>query len=134
MQEAASKKFDKPRLRMAVITALAAVFVTTTAVMKSGNGSGPDVPTKPTVTIGAVQSSGLAATAIFNDINPDNEGPIAGQPSVGPTVTVPAGETVHISFPQPFVLSTESRATTSCLLVTWSGPASLQFAVVGHRF
>lgn len=58
---------------------------------------------------------------------------LAGQPSVGPTVRVPAGETVHISFPQPFVLSAQPSAT-SCLFVDWSDTASLDFTVVGYRF
>jgi len=52
--------------------------------------------------------------------------------SSGPTVTVPAGETVHMSFPQPFVLSAQLTAT-SCLLVGHSG-GSADFTVVGYRF
>ena len=54
--------------------------------------------------------------------------------SGGPSVVVPAGETVHMSFPQPFVLSALPTAT-SCLKVSNSGePVAVDFTVVGYRF
>jgi hypothetical protein len=52
--------------------------------------------------------------------------------SSGPTVVVNAGETVHLAFPQPFVLSARPGAA-SCLRVS-SLNESLFSTVVGYRF
>jgi|SoiMethySBSTD1v2_1073268.scaffolds.fasta_scaffold370919_2 hypothetical protein len=52
----------------------------------------------------------------------------------GPQVTVRAGETVHLSFPQPFVLSA-LPGTVSCLrLGNFGSDAPLTYMVVGYRF
>lgn len=49
----------------------------------------------------------------------------------GPDVIVPAGETVHLSFPQPFILSARPGAA-ACLNVITSHSSSV--TVVGYRF
>lgn len=49
----------------------------------------------------------------------------------GPLVKVPAGGTVHLSFPQPFVLSAKPGAA-SCLRV--EGPVGIDYTVVGYKF
>jgi hypothetical protein len=48
----------------------------------------------------------------------------------GPFVIVPAGETVHLSFPQPFVFSTQPGAATCLRLEGTSHPIT----VVGYKF
>lgn len=52
--------------------------------------------------------------------------------AAGPTVTVPAGETVHLSFPQPFVLS--ARPGAAACLRTSLGGGEAEITVVGYRF
>lgn len=52
--------------------------------------------------------------------------------AAGPTVTVPAGETVHLSFPQPFVLPARPGAA-ACLRTSLGGGAA-DVTVVGYRF
>jgi hypothetical protein len=44
-------------------------------------------------------------------------------------VPVPAGDTIHLSFPQPFVLSAQPGAV-SCL----KGSSSIHYTVIGYRF
>ena len=51
----------------------------------------------------------------------------------GPAVTVPANATVHLPFPQPFVVAAESGAN-SCLVFLTTGPGILQLTVVGFKF
>jgi len=51
----------------------------------------------------------------------------------GPVVTLRAGETVHLAFSQPFVLSARPGAA-SCLEVTSPKPDSVDATVVGYRF
>ena len=57
------------------------------------------------------------------------------QSTFGPEVRVPAGETVHISFPQPFILSAKPGAA-SCLRLetTELTPPPLHYMTVGYRF
>ena len=50
----------------------------------------------------------------------------------GPKVAVPAGETVHLSFPQPFVLPARPGAA-ACLLNSLAGGEAV-ITVVGYRF
>ena len=52
--------------------------------------------------------------------------------AAGPKVTVPAGETVHLSFPQPFVLSAGPGAA-ACLRASLGG-GEAAITVVGYRF
>jgi hypothetical protein len=52
--------------------------------------------------------------------------------AAGPTVAVPAGETVHLSFPQPFVLSARPGAA-ACLRNSLAG-GEAEITVVGYRF
>ena len=52
--------------------------------------------------------------------------------AAGPKVTVPAGETVHLSFPQPFVLSAGPGAA-ACLRASLGG-GNAAITVVGYRF
>lgn len=52
--------------------------------------------------------------------------------AAGPVVTVPAGETAHLSFPQPFVLS--ARPGASACLRTSLGGGAAEITVVGYRF
>ena len=49
----------------------------------------------------------------------------------GPRVRVPAGETVHLSFPQPFVLS--ARPGEAACLLTGGAGADVTFTLVGYR-
>ncbi|HEV8366558.1 MAG TPA: DUF11 domain-containing protein, partial [Pyrinomonadaceae bacterium] len=84
MYELGSKlrELAKRHLMAAAITVpITLVLVTVTAVMKSGNALQPEVPTGQTVSSHAVSVSSLAATATFVDINPDDAGPITGQPA-----------------------------------------------------
>jgi len=50
---------------------------------------------------------------------------------VGPYVVVPAGETVHLTFPQPFIL-TARPGSAGCMASTT--PENLFITVVGYRF
>ena len=50
----------------------------------------------------------------------------------GPQIVVPAGGTVHLTFPQPFVLS--ARPGAAACLGTSIGGADARFTVVGYRF
>jgi hypothetical protein len=50
----------------------------------------------------------------------------------GPQIVVPAGGTVHLTFPQPFVLS--ARPGAAACLKTSVGGADARFTVVGYRF
>ena len=52
--------------------------------------------------------------------------------AAGPTVAVPAGETVHLSFPQPFILPARPGAA-ACLRASLGGGAA-KITVVGYRF
>jgi hypothetical protein len=55
-----------------------------------------------------------------------------GQPpegQAGPIILVPAGQTVHLSFPQPFVISPKP-GRTSCLVTG----AAATYTVVGYKF
>jgi len=52
--------------------------------------------------------------------------------AAGPKVAVPAGETVHLSFPQPFVISARPGAA-ACLRASLAG-AEAEITVVGYRF
>lgn len=52
--------------------------------------------------------------------------------AAGPVVAVPAGETVHLSFPQPFVLSARPGAA-ACLRNSLAG-GQAEITVVGYRF
>jgi|SoiMethySBSTD1v2_1073268.scaffolds.fasta_scaffold413516_1 hypothetical protein len=54
---------------------------------------------------------------------------------LGPEVKVPAGETVHLSFQQPFILSAQPGAA-SCLRLesTNLGDPPVHYMVVGYRF
>jgi uncharacterized repeat protein (TIGR01451 family) len=77
------REFAKRHLLLGAITAtLIAGFVTTTAVMKSDNGSPTKVTAGLPVTANTVTVSSLAAVSTFHDVNPDNEGPLAGQPGL----------------------------------------------------
>jgi len=54
---------------------------------------------------------------------------------LGPEVKVPAGETVHLSFPEPFILTAQPGAA-SCLRLesTNLGDPPVHYMVVGYRF
>jgi hypothetical protein len=52
--------------------------------------------------------------------------------AVGPRIVVPGGDTVHLAFPQPFVLTARPGAA-ACLRVSLGG-AGTTFTVVGYRF
>ena len=55
-----------------------------------------------------------------------------GTQTFGPNIIVPAGETVHLAFPQPFVISAKEGAA-SCLRVEHN-PTGVNVTVVGYRF
>jgi hypothetical protein len=57
-----------------------------------------------------------------------------GQDALGPKVTVSAGETVHVSFPQPFVLSARPGSISCLRLGSFGSDAPLTYMVVGYRF
>jgi hypothetical protein len=58
-----------------------------------------------------------------------------GESLLGPQVKVPAGQTVHVSFPQPFVLSARPGAISCLRIGNVSGEfPSLVYIVVGYRF
>ena len=50
----------------------------------------------------------------------------------GPSVTLPPGETVHLTFPQPFIIPAQPGAA-SCLKADSTGELTT-FTVVGYRF
>ena len=56
----------------------------------------------------------------------------ASQEAAGPSVSVPAGETVHLAFPQPFVISAKPGAA-ACLRTSIGG-GDVRVTVVGYRF
>ena len=74
--------------------------------------------------------------ATYGDLSPECEfaDVETGLSVVGPGASVLPGDTVHLTFPQPFILSPPSGP--SCLLaVTVAGSATgLRFTVVGYRF
>lgn len=60
-----------------------------------------------------------------NCYNPDNATPV-----LGPVVYVPPGQTIHVTFPQPFVLRAMPGAN-SCLTIRG---LNMLVSVVGYRF
>lgn len=59
----------------------------------------------------------------------------SGDEVLGPEVKVPAGATLHLSFPQPFILSNRPGATSCLRLVNRTlGFPPLAYTVVGYRF
>lgn len=57
---------------------------------------------------------------------------IGGNVGTGPRVFVQAGQTVHLTFPQPFILPAE-EGSISCLIPD-NPQGTLNFTVVGYRF
>ena len=103
--------------------------------------SGPDPEgTNYAITSLTVVSNGsVAASAIIHGLWGDTSDCVsfAGgvQSTFGPEVRVPVGETVHLSFPQPFILSAKPGAA-SCLRLetTELGQPALHYTAVGYRF
>jgi hypothetical protein len=95
--------------------------------------SGPDPGgTSYAITSLTVSNRGSASVTAFAFARWSSTTDCSGGFSSGPIVAVPAGETVHMSFPQAFVLSAQPSAT-SCLMVGHSGGA-VDFTVVGYKF
>jgi hypothetical protein len=83
-------------------------------------------PTENSIGLGGVSGN-------FGDTN-DCQSFLGQPPAIapGPIISIPAGQTVHLSFPQPFVISPEP-GRTSCL-VTTGGGQNANYTVVGYRF
>ena len=88
-----------------------------TSVTVANTSSGPT-----TATLGAVWGETSDCTSFGSSTSK----------AAGPKVTVPAGETVHLSFPQPFVLSAGPGAA-ACLRASLGG-GNAAITVVGYRF
>lgn len=102
----------------------------------NGKVSGPDPEgTSYAITSLTVADVGFGAAAVIvRGVWGDTSDCISFSSSTatfGPLVKVPAGGTVHLSFPQPFILSAKPGAA-SCLRV--EGPVGIDYTVVGYKF
>ena len=103
---------------------------------ETGNVSGPDpAGTSYAITSLTVADVGFGSAAVIvrgvwgdtSDCSSISNSTV----TIGPLVKVPAGGTIHLSFPQPFILSAKPGAT-SCLRV--EGPVGIDYTVVGYKF
>ncbi len=98
-------------------------------VLLAPDPAGPSYAiTSLTVTNGASTLATTQLSALFG--TPDCG--VAQSFSSGPIVRVPPGQTVHLVFPQPFILSARP-GLNSCLRVDTPAPP-VEFSVVGFKF
>lgn len=108
-------------------------FVVTNSTLSGPDPEGTDYAiTSSTVTNGTPETR-TAQFAVIRGASSNCQN--ATSITAGPIVQIPPGETVHLSFPQPFVFPAESPGL-SCLIITGmqSAIGANSVTVVGYKF